>query len=222
MTMDFFLARDLQRKLTEQLGTIPDLVEDLSITITRQARVQRPGLGKPRRQKPESQVPFHIGASGASAELHNCLAGWVRLVCEQRAIIYEGHGDIVTLARWLRRNMVALALTEGSEESCDDICHHIAQCRRMIDLPPEDDVVIDRARVNDANRMSLTAGQVEKIAGKLGSIAKGLNKRRVETLVRNKMLSPCSVDGEVQFYRLGDVLDAHHRYTKRNKGKIPS
>lgn len=217
MTMDFFLDRKGQARLQDQLADIPELVEELSITVTRQARVQRPGLGNPRRRRPESQVPFHIGAANATDELHNCLSTWVRLVCEQRAIIYRESNDMVTLAKWLRKNMIALALTEGAEESCDDICYFIGECRKMIDLPPEDEIVIDRGRVSEANRVVVTAGQVEKLANKMGAIGKGLNKRRVETLTRNRKLRPCAVDGDVKFFRLGDVLDAHHRKDEPGK-----
>lgn len=217
MSMDFFLERKKQLLLSDKLGEVPGLVEDLSITITRQARMQRKGLGSPRRMKPESMLPFHIAASQAADELHNCLATWVRFVCEERMIHYTGHSDDITLSRWLRKHMISLALTQGSEEAFDDIAYRIDQCRRQIDLPPDDEIVIDRARVREANRQILTAGQVERIAIRLGPLGEGLNKRRVETLVRNKKLKACDYDGDVAFYRLGDVLDAHHRYVSRNR-----
>lgn len=215
MSMDFFLDRRDQARLREKLELVPGLVQELAITVTRRARIQRTGLGTPRRQKPGSRLPFHLAAAAAQDELHNSLTTWVRHVCEERQIRYAGHSDDITLARWLRRNMVALALTEGSEEACEDIIARIEECQRQIDLPPEDEIVIDRARVREANRQVLTAGQVERIAGRLGAMGVGLNKRRVETLARKGVLRPCGLDGDVRFYRLGDVLDAHHRVEKR-------
>lgn len=215
MTMDFFLPKHEQAVLRAKLEMVPHLVEELAITITRQARIQRTGLGKPRRQKPGSRLPFHLAASDAADELHNCLVTWTRFVCEGRQINYNGHDDDLSLARWLRRNMTALAITEGSEEACEDISARVDECQRQIDLPPEDAVVIDRGRVKEANRQVLTAGQVERIACKLGPLGVGLNKRRVESLARNGALSSCGRDGEVRFYRLGDVLDAHHRVKRR-------
>lgn len=217
MAMDFFLDRRSQAELRDKLGTVPHLVEELAITITRQARIQRRGLGSPRRQKPGSRLPFHLAASDAADELHNCLVTWTRFVCESRQIVYNGHDDDLSLSRWLRRNMVPLALTEGSEEAYEDICARIDECQRQIDLPPEDQIVIDRERVAQANRQILTAGQVERIAPKLGPLGEGLNKRRVETLARSKALRECAMDGEVKFYRLGDVLDAHHRHATRSR-----
>jgi len=189
------------------------MIGELSITLTRQARVQRLGLSKSRRRKPESQVPIHLGAEEAAQKLHNCLSTWVRLVCEQRAIVWDKGNDIITLAKWLRINMIALALTEGSEEAYEDIKAATDECWRQIDIPADDDIMIDRARVHEANRVVVTAGQVEKLANKMGAIGKGLNKRRVETLAarRKNPLRPCAVDGDTKFFRLGDVLDAHHR-----------
>lgn len=209
----YFLDKGSQHKLREELASIPRMIGELSITLTRQARVQRPGLSKSRRRKPESQVPIHLGAEEAAQKLHNCLSTWVRLVCEQRAIVWDKGNDIITLAKWLRINMIALALTEGSEEAYEDIKAAIDECWRQIDIPADDDILIDRARVHEANRVVVTAGQVEKLANKMGAIGKGLNKRRVETLAarRKNPLRPCAVDGDTKFFRLGDVLDAHHR-----------
>lgn len=211
MSMDFYLDRQLQAALREKLATVPGLVEDLSVTITRQARIRRPGLGKTRRQKAGSQLPYHLGASEAADNLHDTLVAWVRFVCEERQIRYTATNDMITLARWLSRNITTLALIEGSEEAFDEIADRIDECRKQVDLPPDDEIYIDPARIEQANRQVLTAGQVEKIANKLGALGTGLNKRRVETLTRNGQLRPCATDGNVRFYRLGDVLDAHHR-----------
>lgn len=219
MTMDFFMPRQDQIKLREELASIPRMIGELSVTLTRQGRIQRPGLSMSRRPKPESQAPIHIGAHNAADLLHNCLGTWVRLVCEQRAIVWDKGNDIITLAKWLRVNMIALALTEGSEEAYEDIKAAIDDCWRQIDIPADDDIVIDRGRVHEANRLVVTAGQVEKLANKMGAIGKGLNKRRVETLAarRKNPLRPCAVDGDVKFFRLGDVLDAHHRSDESGK-----
>lgn len=211
MSIDFHLPRADQRKLTEALGAIPTLADQLAVTVTRQSHIQKSGLGKPRRQKPGSRIPYHIGAAEAADNLRNALVTWVRFTCEARQIHYRGGDDIMSHARWLRRNMIQLALTEGSEEALNDITDKINECRRQVDLPPDDELHIDRDRIEAANRQILTAGQVEKIAHKLGNPGVGLNKRRVETLVRQKKLRACAKDGQVNFYRLGDVLDAHHR-----------
>lgn len=217
MSMDFFLDRKSQAILSEKLAGIPSLVEDLAITITRQARIQRSGLGNPRRAKKidGDRLPFHISAANAADELHNALSTWVRFVCEERQIRYTDHDDDLTLSRWLRKHMISLALTQGSEEAFEDLVGKIDECRRQVDLPPEDEIYIDQTRIQEANRQVLTAGQVERIACRLGPLGVGLNKRRVETLTKSHRLYPCAVDGKVEFFKLGDVLDAHHRPDSR-------
>lgn len=218
MSMDFYLDRNGQRGLKEKLDQIPGLVEDLSVTITRQARVAPRNSMRLHRHKPESKVPFHIAAADAADELHNCLVTWVRFTCENRQVHYHSREDTLTLSRWLKRNIIGLALCEGSEDSYPDIAHHIDECRKQVDLPPEDIVMdIDRTRMEHANRQSVTADQIEKIAYKLGALAEGLNKRRVQTLDDGGRLKPIAIDNGIKFYRLGDVLDAHHRHATRTR-----
>ncbi|MGC7276988.1 hypothetical protein RA984_21000, partial [Mycobacteroides abscessus subsp. massiliense] len=175
----YFLDKGSQHKLREELASIPRMIGELSVTLTRQARIQRPGLSMSRRPKPESQVPIHIGAHNAADVLHNCLGTWVRLVCEQRAIVWDKGNDIITLAKWLRVNMIALALTEGSEEAYEDIKAAIDECWRQIDIPADDEVVIDRARVEAANRSVVTLSTIGSIASRLGPIGNGLNRDRL-------------------------------------------
>lgn len=215
-TDGFYLDRRGQRELVAILGGVPSLAEDLVVTLTKQSRTARRGLGS-RPRKRESELPLHLGAAHESAELHNCLTTWVRAVCEQRALDYDGTDDVIGLARWLRRWIIALAMTEGAAEALPEIKDHVAACRRITDIPPEDEVVIDPDRLRRANRQILTAGQVEKIAGQLGEVGAGLTKGRVETLAKRKHIDPAAVDGKTRFFRLGDVLAAHLRHA-RNPG----
>lgn len=221
MSMDFFLPKHLHEPLRQKLSGIPDLVEDLAVTITRQARVQKGGLGKPSRSKPESRLPFHIAAAEAADELQNCLATWVRAVCEERQVHYTDHDDVITLARWLRKNVVSLALTQGSEESYADIVERIDHCRHIIDLPPDDDVVIDRARVDSANKSVVTLATIGGIASRLGDLGQGLNRERLRLLAKRGDVSAVSTDPDTKtkFYRLGDVLHAHHNRDRRHARK---
>lgn len=219
--MDFFLDRRLQNMLRDKLAEVPSLVEELSVTITRRDHIRKAGLGSPRRSRPESQVPFNIDASEAADELHNALATWVRHVCEERHIIYTDSGDILTLARWLRRNMVALALTEGSPEAYGDLVDKIDACRSRIDLPPDDRVVIDGTRVAAANRSVVTLDTVGGVAARLGPMGKGLNRDRLRLLAKRGDVRPYGApdpDTGTRFYRLGDVLHAHNgRAVRRSK-----
>jgi hypothetical protein len=222
MSMDFYLPREQQAELREALHTVPALVEDLAVTITRQAHIGKNGLDNTRRPQPESRLPFHLAAAEAADDLHNTLATWVRFTSEHRRIHYRGHNDTTTLARWLARNITGLALTPGSEEAANDICTDIEYCRECIDLPPDDQILINPSRIDAANRVIVTAGQVDKLAHKLGELGDKLTETRIHTLNRGGHLRPVETDQQTgtKFYRLGDVLHAHTTCEKRNRKKL--
>lgn len=204
-----YLTRPQIGALADLLGEIPALIEELAITETRQARVRPPGLGGSARTHPESRPPLHMGAFLAAEALRNELGGWVRLVCEQRAVAVPRVDDLATAARWLRRHIYSLATTEGAESAHRGIEAAILDCRYEIDLPPEDEIRVDPVQLRAANNSIVTAYTVGAIAAKLGPIGKGLNRDRVRYLVKVGALKDCGRDGETVFFRLGDVLVAH-------------
>lgn len=218
MTADddqWFIPRKDQSAILAALRKVPLLAEELAITETRQASVSKSGMGGGRHPKKlESRLPFHIGAFDATNALHAELGTWIRLACEQRGIEAPEAGDMISRARWLNRNILALAMTEGADEAPGAICNAVADCERVIDLPPDDEIIIDPQRLRAANGQVVTAYQVEKIAAKLGAVGKGLNRDRVRYLVRAKSLRSCATDGDTTFYRLGDVLQSHIRHAK--------
>lgn len=215
---DFFLPKPAVAELREALTrTIPSLVEDLAVTTTRQDRITRGRLHNGRRGKPESRPPMNFDSAGAAQELHNALVGGVRLMCESRAMGYDGDVSTLGLCGWLRRNLIALAMTEGAEDVHHEITGAVRAALRVVDLPADDDIVISAARVQAANRQVVTADAAERIAGRLGGLGVGLTAARVRLLRKKGHLRPCSADPDTRenFYRLGDVLDAHHRIGRR-------
>lgn len=213
MSEDMFLDRNERRFLEQTLARIPVLAEDLAVTLTKQhhTRPRFDGMGGKRR-KGESALPLHLGAAAAKQELHNALVTAVRHVCEYRGLDYDCTDDLTSMSRWLHRRSITLALVEGSRDFAADICDAYDECRRIIDIPAEDRIIIDAGRLAAANRQVLTAAQIEKIAPQLGDLGAGLNVRRLRTLVSQGKLKPADADGDTKFYRLGDVLDAHHRH----------
>ncbi|WP_343466368.1 hypothetical protein AAI421_14535 [Rhodococcus aetherivorans] len=134
MSETFYLPREQQTELVELLDQVPDTIEDLTIAVTRQDRIGgnnlriRSGIG-------EQPLPLNLNASEASDVLHDTLASWVRHTCEHRALDYTGRGDTMNLARWLKRWIVALALSPGADESLGEIRHAIHNARRACDRP---------------------------------------------------------------------------------------
>lgn len=213
-----FLSRSELRLLVDILRRVPAVVAELAVVLTRQSRMRRPDMGATARSHPGSRPPLHVGAFLAAEALRNELTGWVRLVCEQRAMDPPPVNDVLTAARWLDRHVISLAMTEGSETALIDIGSAVQVCERMCDLPPEDAVVIDDARLRAANNSILTSYQVEKIAARLGEVGRGLNRDRVRYLVKRGLLHPAGRDGDTVFYRLGNVLAAHAQAASRPRG----
>lgn len=214
---DFYLPKHHVAELRELLTqTIPSRLDDLAITLTCQDRITRPGLTRGRCGRLDGNVPLNLDAAAAEHELRAALVGAVRLVCEHRGQDYDGPADNLGLCAWLRRNLVALALTPGAPDVHADITAAAKQARQVVDLPGEDDIVIDRARVHAANRQIVTADAMDQLGRRLGQ--HGLTASRVRGLRKHGHLRPCSTDPDTgaHFYRLGEVLDAHHRVQRRH------
>lgn len=133
MTDGYFLPKHEQDQLVELLDQIPALIEDLTIALTRQDRITTGGP-RVRSGSDVQPLPINIAAMDASDLLHDTLTTWVRHVCDTRNYPHPGNSTL-TLTRWLKHNVIALALTPGAEESLDEIQHAIRQARRATDRP---------------------------------------------------------------------------------------
>lgn len=237
---DFFLDRRAQKELRIKLAAIPSLTEDIIDVMARRSRsLNGSDLGLRRPRKRDGQLPLNLGAGNAFTMLRNSLIMAVRHTCKERAIDYmpigftHEHGFIgplregekripvgydegapIVTAKWLWRNIIAFALTEGATEFADDIFDAIAECGRQID--PNYQIVITPDRLKAANKQVITASTIEAVAKRLGERGEGLNARRLRTLVRHG-LKPSRVDADsgTKFYRLGDVLKAHQSVPRR-------
>lgn len=219
MSMDFYLSREDQTKLREKLNRLPGVLKDLSVTETQQARIVKPGLGKIKHQQAGSRLPLNIEAAAAATDLEICLEHWVQFVCTGRKVRYTGPRNVIAHALWLKRNIVVLALIDGSQTAYKDINGRIIHCQNVVDLPPDDDLPeMDRRRVRAANKQVLTASQVVKVAARIGEGGKKLDAERIKMLTRNGHLRPVKVDRDTgtKFYRLGEVLRAHGAVATRN------
>lgn len=209
----FWLPREDQEKLVAILATIPSLVEDLSVSLTRQDRI---GSGmRIRSGSDEQPLPIGLTAMEAADELHDELVRWVRLVCEQRAYPYPGN-DTLTLARWLKHKVIALALTEGADEALHDINLVVHNARAAVDRPQERIRHIDDTAVHEAGNSLITAMGIERIADALGH--PGLTMRRILRLVDAKKLTAVvqASDGS-DMYRIADVIAAHLAHPTRQR-----
>lgn len=198
---DYFISRDGQHLLVKLLREIPELIEDLAVTICRLDRTGKGGL-KVNSGSDEQPLPINMAASNAKDELYSELASWARHVCESRGIDYSGGDSVVGIARWLDENVISLAMTEGSEEAYVGIERAMAKCRRAMDIAPEDDHVVSMPEVEMAREARVTAADAERLMPRLGHPK--LKAATIRKWVERGKLRRHPVD---EMFRLGDILD---------------
>lgn len=206
-----YLDRYQQKQLREQLKRIPGICEDLLNVQTRQARITKRGIGEGRRpKKMGSAIPYHMGASEAADRLYEVTVKWVQYVISQRGGTPPNYTTI-PCSTWLAKNVESLALCEGSVQALDDFDDAIQFAIRVVDIPPDDYVVVDPQRVEAANRSMVTLSTVGTVASKIGPPGAGLNRDRLRLLAKHGDVKHAHVDPEsgTKFYHLGDVIAAH-------------
>lgn len=203
-----FITKHELTKLREVLAEIPTLAADLPVTITKQARLGEVGRGRKPRRPSEQPLPYHVDAARVADELHNALAGWVRLTCEQRAMDYTGPTSTAGLARWLDRHYIALAMTEGSETALEEL-GHLADVAHRIICPPPSPIVVDAASLARARAQLLNPNGIATLARELGEEYRHLTRRRVHVLKEAGLIRPVPGPWLHLMFNVGDVLDAH-------------
>lgn len=220
MSEIYFVCKADRMMLHKILGEIPGLVDELSITVTRQDRTGKGGM-KISSGSDEQPIPFNVGASEAGDYLRNELNTWARLVCEERFISYDGSDSVVGVSVWLRKNLASLAMTQGAEDALPGIESAMKRCRRAMDIPPEDEVAWDPEKLEEARGSELNAAAIARMRYELGQPE--LNARRIETLRQAgvlkafRMVAMPKRKKDLAVYRLGDVLDAHEQFPCRQR-----
>lgn len=205
-----FIERHDLKLLRDLLREIPELAIQLGIAITKQARLGEVGRSRKPRRPSEQPLPYHAAAAEIAAELHNALVGWVRLTCEQRAIDYGGPTGTPGLARWLERNIYALAMTEGAETALDELRDCVRRAEWIV-CPPSMPVAMDQDKLDRARRLRLNASGIATLARELGEEYRHLTRRRVHVLREAQLIHPVPGPWRPDWllFNVGDVLDAH-------------
>lgn len=201
----FYITRDDQREIVRLLRTVPELVEELAITISRQDRIGSGGPQISSGSYRERSVFFNEHASTVAEDLRGVLSGWVRHVLESRGLAWDGDDSTLTLARWLNRNVVSVAMTPGSAEMLDELRDALRRVWRAIDLAPERSATyVDEERVAEASaraqELRVSPAQAEALVEKLGYPP--LKAGTIRQWARRGKIEK-GTDG---LYRLGDIL----------------
>jgi hypothetical protein len=218
----FYVTLQDRIEIVRLMREIPELVEELAITTSRQARMGSGGPQISTGKFKERPLFFNEFSAEITEDLRGVLVGWVRHVLEYRESAAWPEDSILTLARWLDHHVVALAMTPGSEEFLDEIRDAMGRAWRAVDrrveAPPR---AADPDRVDEARESLLNAVEIARQRAQFGEPYAGLNYDRIMTLKGKGAITPAeevsTENGPMSLYRLGDVLDAHLAYPSRQR-----
>lgn len=128
--------------LTVDLRAVPGLVDDLEVTVTRQARITVDSSGGRSAERP---LPWNEHASTVASVLNTTINAWAldvsRLGEDERDRLGAIHyADTAAVADWLRRNLSGLRRHAEAGRAHDELTYAVRQARRAVDRPIEREV----------------------------------------------------------------------------------
>lgn len=130
---DAFLCLRCTRFLGLDLLSVPWLCHELSVTLSRQDRVQ-PGAGAG--AESETPMPVRLRAMQAADTLQWTLWPWARIVAESRGSELDCLHTTEGFARWLVLHLASVRASDFAAELMTEVTYAVEQARRAIDQPP--------------------------------------------------------------------------------------
>lgn len=138
-----YVGDDCADKLAKALGDIPDLEDELEITMSRQKGVDYSQVGGTSVKSPEMPLPIHLGAVEARTHLRALLWSWA-LFCTTTGVRNSSPdgdalpgGSLYSMSTWLQWRVDGLTLVEKGPDAVSTIVEAVERCRRVIDRPAE-------------------------------------------------------------------------------------
>lgn len=139
-------------KLISALKSIPDLMNDLAVTLEKRSKTVTPSGPTGTPEIDPVKMPFNLAASHAKAELLGVLLSWAALVRDTRTVrseSYDNHGaHVITtgtllnceltctaLSGWLLQYMGWIRHYEAAPDCVMEIRDAVNMCLRVIDAP---------------------------------------------------------------------------------------
>lgn len=122
--------------LMVDLRAVPDVVEDLLITRSKQDNMGEHARVSGSRERP---LGFRPGAMSAEDVLRETLLAWA---CVVHALAYgdqqaDVSGNSVELAAFMRRHPTAIRRCDGAAVMSNEIAHAVSNARNAVDRPAE-------------------------------------------------------------------------------------
>lgn len=242
-----FICERCADQLLSDLQAVPDMVHELTVEATRQAR-RSTGPATSHTRGHEQPIPVNL----AAANLLHVLRAQLVDACLAVALRRENLPDetIPAMVAWLITNRASLHMHEEVGGVATDLARLLARARRMIDNPPEqrfigvhpcgerlhawrhppDDRGHREERWTQCPGCGQRVGVEEAIAGleercrdqllTLREIAT-LADVKVGTVQRwadRKRILPAGVADDVRTYRFGDALTLRDQMSQRKAG----
>lgn len=130
--LGYYLCAACTISLRERLELIPDLLTELEVTTSRQARLSRGG-GK---RSDVSPLP-NLRTADLALSVATSVTGWARVLLEEALELEAPAGGAVEAARWLAQpaSLEELARREWSGEAATELEELCAASWRAIDRP---------------------------------------------------------------------------------------
>lgn len=123
--------------LTAELRTVPALMADWQLTLTRQVRMGD-GPGPIAHSNADStRLPVHLGAAEAGMDLRTVLLVWAGEIADTAGHTLDATDSARGYARWLLRYTHHIRQHPAADQLVDEVTDAIARVRRVIDRPPE-------------------------------------------------------------------------------------
>jgi len=118
-------------QLEADLGSVPQLVYQLNLTITRQSR-----LGNRNGSRATTRgLPYDVRASDSLNSLRWVLLGGVRVLAKDDRAFYPVSDKILAMAAWLRSRTDLIAVHEAAGDLWLEITDVIHRGRQAVDAP---------------------------------------------------------------------------------------
>jgi|SRR5690625_256161 len=125
------LCVQCQWEIERDLGDIPALIDELTTTVTRQARI---GAQNGQSRSAVTPLPFDVRASGAMDHVSLVLHGWTRVIVEDHD--QEPPPDTLrAMSRFLLSRVDLIARHEAAGDIHDEITDAVRDGWRAVDRP---------------------------------------------------------------------------------------